>query len=318
MQELPQKPTNLLSDEISRGELTPAVLFEAEKSGELADFIRNLDLSNKEDVRRLLAIAEIYTNCGSTHKFILNRDGTMLFPKGNIETKLTHVLELTDILEKLDSCSLADMRQYNGHSIVKIPIENLSHWADRYNQMEILDIISSINPNNSNQLLSTLIVTSEVAAQSINRYDTGMFIGSLIRFTEENGLVPEEVLLNHPNGQTIRALIKVQKEMFTVWNDVCLKYLSNIIKNQDFYFSVESQKLSLEVLTNYATEIKSKKYRMIAESLLEKIEKSIKENTLCTEIETETGELINKMKIFTSVLEDYNSKMEYARPENNG
>jgi len=279
------------------------------KTGELSDLIQGLDLSKQEDVAKLFRISRVYERCSC--KQILKEDGSRLFPNGYIEQHLYYPLNLSGKLEKLDAMTLEDKRLLNGHQFVKISSESLWYWARPFEQVDVSEIFSSASSKNANALLTILIISIEIASQAFNRYVTGYLLYAVDKQANNSGRSTEDIIKNHPDGHIMLELIKVQKEMLLAWNEVFLKYLSNIIQNPDYAFQAKSEKLTQADVLDAIAFINARKWEY-NKPLIEKIIESVADNTHCVEIEVEVAEIIEKIKKFQSVLAECNGKMSYV------
>lgn len=287
-----------------------------EKTGDLLNLIKSFDLSNREDLQIFLIIADAFRIEGG--KKIRNKDGSLLFPNGRIESHLYFPLELTGILEQFNSVSLAERMQLNGHEIVKISSESLTYWAHRNEQKGYVEILSSASPENSHALLATLIISIDIASQSLNRYSPGSFIVELVGHAQKSNGSLKDLFDRHPNSQTLRGLLKSQEDLLTIWNEVFRKYLSHIIQNPQYVFQAKNELMQSEDLLAYAQYAEDRLDIRTSDSLMQKIKESVENNIFCPEIEAEASEIIEITRKFQAVLENYNNRMDYARPGGSG
>lgn len=272
------------------------------ENGSLANTLKQLDLENSEDLKSMYKIAKV---SDWERGRVLNSDGSLFFGNRKIETNMLYPMRVNYLLPSMPELPLDIKLHENGHELVKIS-NALKYWAPSWREQKLHKEVFKIpSKDDTNKVLATLMASSELASQSLNRYDTGLFLG----FNPDS--------LNNPE---LNELVHSHQEMYTQWNDVFLKYFSKIIQKEPVNISQKSLKgleeLCLNIPEQPADPSEFTSILNQERGLMKKM-KEFEEypEKYLDQIKAKAKKTYGMVKRFTGYLNGIGSEMSYAKPK---
>jgi hypothetical protein len=299
--------------------------------GSAVNLLRSLDLSVGEDTQKFreLIRGAMWGNMGYDPKLdIVDAGGNLIF--SNYTTRnLRDTLNLGLNLRKMAE-SPADLLKRmlsNGHGLVKIPSEEMPYWGDgRYKSFK--ERLNLAREDNSELFLALMGASAQLASQSLNRYRTGLFLGTQYskhicptdkgpKYCPQEGTVDERgVPLEYPH---LGKLVIKHEELFNIWNRVILKYFSHMIHNSEAVLSGKSERHNVKKLCEYVPTDTWEVHELITEDLDESytgLIQNMRDNPSkhSSGIEERARIATEKIRDFCEVLQEYDSRMCFVKP----
>lgn len=305
-------------------------LKEESENGTVARSIRSLDLSTSEGVEKLKEYLEPYGNYGVFHKYaplnkkvirILDDDGKSIFRSGNDpgtyeyfghEYYVEHMLRELIETVKLDK----EKKWYQkfglyGHFYTTIPVECIPGLIEAPESEKGFYEAAADSPLGSDKFLITLASMGELVAFSVNGGYPGWFLykwGGRIN----SGAISEEFAESHPNSESIRKMLSKADDFFRILREVLMKFLSNQIQNSDYVMPHDSTKIRLEEVISDANS--GEKYPRAFGDITKTLDAEALIPELSVMVKEQTDMFIEKIDRYKAALDEYNSKMSYAKP----
>lgn len=215
------------------------------ESERMMGILRSLDLSKREDAKKMYELSR------QGEEVVSDIDLPSMINTGSEHLPyfihyLTTVADVTQILEDIAKSPSDRVVRHtkNGHGLTKLSSDGgITRWLGMENPSEL---ISTAQSNNSNLFLGVMSASAELASQSLNRYDTGLFFGV---FPVNNEPLDKQGI---PIKYTqLGKMVQEHEAFFNIWNKVILKYLSNVINVPRYNFSGESSQHDIIKLCSF-------------------------------------------------------------------
>ncbi|MFH1211893.1 MAG: hypothetical protein V1659_03100 [Candidatus Woesearchaeota archaeon] len=318
-------------------------IIEDAKSGRTADLIRGIDLSTKEGVKKLKTILSPFSNFGEVRipyddlraNRILDTSGNPVFPFQCRLSTPEHLLSdyplgLTEMLERIGDKteivyphmtykSILDKHLLtNGHEMGKVPYTTIDALGINRRGggsgfvAELLRGSSALD--GLKELLAEMFVGGNLVSLSLNGSLPSAFISSWV---EDKRYPPRP---EHPNSQGVAQLLNFNERYFTKWNEVFLRYLSNIIQNPCFGVSKRPTTLSREQIIADASCIGGRGYIFRQDEYMQddNFEKSQHQtekgrgSEYCKDIEEEVNLMLTRFAPYEKSLDESLENMRFA------
>jgi hypothetical protein len=298
----------------------------------------NIDLSSSKDINKLSEFCKLCKTAGGTaiqgidslkilnktHKTKMRYLGKILDSLDNKYILLKTFAKLENIfvlIEMSESPSDLNSRMINnGHILVKIGKQNISNVMGC---QDVDDLLENMQDNNAYLFLATMFASADFVSQSLNTYDTGMFLYHIKRESSEGEVLDEYgVPLEY---HWLSNLLKEHEEFFKLYNRVIMKYLSNVIHTPNGHIiSGKSNKYSVEELSGLCKQVpdpysvdKPDPDRLTQLVKEDSREKECNTKEIAEQVEKKSKKIIEKIKQFREILEEYDARMEFAKPKGN-
>jgi len=317
-------------------------IIEDAKSGRTAELIKSIDLSTKEGVEKLKTILIPFSNNGEVRipyehlqaNRILDGRGTPLFPFqcrfSTPEYNLSdYPLGLTEMLARIGDktrtvypqmtykSALEKHLLVNGHELSKVPYHTLEAFGiDRGfgGSGFVAELLRGSALDGSKGLLAEMYVGGNLVSLSLNGSLPSNFISSWV---EDERYPPRP---EHSNSQGVAQLLNFNERYFTKWNEVFLRYLSNIIQNPSYKVSERPTNLSREQIIADANCIYVRGYvfrqgEYMKDENFKKFESQTekgKGNEYCKDIEEEVNLMLTRFGPYEQALDKSLESIKFA------
>ncbi len=286
------------------------------ENGTTANYLRTLDLSTEEGIEKLEKSLTILHRAKSKQK-IIDDDGRELLPRGGgvstFEANAGYILEIfnRDLMDALKNANFHDKSNWYGHGITKaiyrcLDLSRSGQYKEKwFNSFEGAD-----------NFLTAIGVMAHFAVSALNGGLPGNFVSMWGHKMYVKKELSEDSVAAHPNYPSILELIQTVDNFFYTFREVFTKYLSHQIQDPNFEISHENPHVSAEEIVSEHMQlirfVINANYQRKREELTKTV---LGESVLSQEVEDETRMFIDTITKYQKVLDEYNQRLEYAKPQ---
>lgn len=282
-------------------------VIESAKNGELAEKIKNLDLSKEDDIEELRIYLKPWYQNGSKMQKILDGNGKEIF---QFDSKIAYILEVfrKGYFSKLKESDLVQRGDSYGHEIYKSTMAYLEMSNTGQDVKKGLE-----STQGSDKFFDTVGAIAKFTATSMNGGLPGSFIGIWGSKIQE-GELTKNFVETHPNYQDVMNMAKMADCFFETLFEVFTKFLSNKLKNPDFTISgVNSEITPEQVVSDF--DLSRKIFDSVFRRNWASLEKEALEANLSESVAEQVRMFTEKIGQYQKVLDEFNERLKYAKPQ---
>jgi hypothetical protein len=280
-------------------------VIESAKNGELASAIKKLDLSTDDGVKKIAELLEPWS--GDMHnKIILDVDGKKIFKTntdvGKFENQACSILSaIENSIKKLPGTDLFTKVVLYSNAIYNssYQLQNLSSSEDGLTSLDASD-----------KFISSLGVMAKFTATALNGGQASYF-ATIWKEGIKNKRFTNDFVMQHPNYKIIIDLSVKADKFFLSLSKIFIKYLSNLIQDGDFKISGENSSITMEQLAEDSYLARTLQRR----DLWKLCEQESSTPKTSKEFAEELEMFTEKIEQYQKVLDEFNEKLSYAKPQ---